>query len=62
MGYVLEDWKKPSTTHFPKGQEGGPGKLQVSQPHLHPWKGDGADYSRCQLQVNGRKGYQEELT
>ncbi|GAB0176045.1 mitochondrial enolase superfamily member 1 [Grus japonensis] len=24
-----------------KGQEGGCRKLQASQPHLHPWKGEG---------------------
>ncbi|GAB0179460.1 hypothetical protein GRJ2_000411300 [Grus japonensis] len=28
-----------------KGQEGGLWKLQTSQPHLHPWKDDGATYS-----------------
>ncbi|GAB0183985.1 mitochondrial enolase superfamily member 1 [Grus japonensis] len=28
-----------------KGQEGGPRNLQASQPHLHPWKDDGATYS-----------------
>lgn len=61
MEELLEDWKKDSITHFPRGQEGGSGKLQVSQPHLHLWEDNGADYSGCQLQESGRKeDYQEE--
>lgn len=33
-----ENWRKVNVIQL--GQEGGPRKLQASQPHLYPWKGD----------------------
>ena len=43
-----------------KGQDGGSEQLQASQPHLHPWKGDGTVCSGCHLQAIERKeGYHE---
>jgi len=50
-----EDWKNV-TPVFKKGKRD---DLKL-QPHLHPWKCDGASYSGCHLQVIGREGgYQE---
>ncbi|GAB0206587.1 hypothetical protein GRJ2_003124300 [Grus japonensis] len=39
----LEESQRHSSLQ--KGQEGGPRKLQASQSHLHPWKGDGTAHS-----------------
>lgn len=36
----------------PKGQEGGPGKLQTSQAHLDTYKGDGTTNPGNHLQVH----------
>jgi len=38
-----------------KEPEGGSGKLQASQPHLRPWKGDETTCSGCHLLAIGRE-------
>jgi len=60
-GEVPEDWRKASVaSSLQKGQEWGHRELQASQPHLHPWKGDGAAHSGGHHQASGGKeGYQE---
>ena len=62
MREVPEDWRIASVTLvFKKGnKEDWSGKQQASQPHLHPWKGDGTVCPGCHLQTIGREeGYQE---
>lgn len=42
-GEVPTAWKKAkSHSYLQQGQEGGSGKLESGQPHLNPWKGNGA--------------------
>lgn len=47
--YILE-------SRLPNGQEGGPGKLQARQSHLHPWEHDIKTYSPSNWKKN--KGHQ----
>ena len=52
-GEVPEDWRKANVT--PVFKEGKKEEPQASQPHLHPWKGDGAAHSGSHLQASGGK-------
>lgn len=46
-------WVEKSQCYFllQTRQEGGHRKLLASQPHLHPWKGDGTDHFGCHRQA-----------
>lgn len=61
MRKVPNDWRKASVKScLQKGQEGGPGKLPASQPHLHPWKHDGTAHSEDHhLAPESKGGYWE---
>ncbi|XP_040400941.1 uncharacterized protein LOC121063970 [Cygnus olor] len=53
-GEVPEEWKTASVMLvFKKGQEGRHGQLRASQPHLHPWKGDGTAFPGGHFQACG---------
>ena len=60
MGEVPERWRIASVIPSLQKGQGGSGKLQASQNHLHPYKGDGTAGSGYHLQATEREeGYQE---
>ena len=56
---VPEGWRIASVIPSLQKGQGGSGKLQASELHLCPWKGDGKTCSGCHLQAIGREGYKE---
>lgn len=47
-------------SHLQEGPEGGPRKLQASQPYLDPWEGDGTANPGNRFQAHeGKENHQE---
>lgn len=59
-GEVPNGWRKAKINScLQKGQEGESGKLPASQPHFHPWKGDGTAHFEDHQAPEGKQGYWE---